>query len=768
MKKALLLGTLALLFCQCTLEEPFEDLNPSAKGETLIFEGYVSPETRLGFSEPENGAYSLFWTRGDAIGIFTVDGTQTSNNNIKGELYEFSENEDKGIFIPVDRVYEVPAEIEGGDPVQVVETLRYPETADERFLIYYPYKDKAVLETGEDGKALCVRSSIAKVQTQEALGDKKVGDNGFSAAFAQVKAGSSKATFTLDHKMAYIRFKAKSSEFSGYRLQSVQLYDAAGGARLSGDFAYDVRSNAIQIDETHSASTAKISVAEQDWDAEPGSSELCLTVFPGDYSEADMYVVITFINRDGETETIPRQLGLKCIFPAGSLTTVDLGDIGSADNLYPWFETHEVRSLVDMYAYGSENTYMAEHLIRKESTDRPKSHVIIDVKPRGDFSKVREPRDYALLVPSEMGCTSIKSNARKLLCLTEDGKQVKRQDIPTYTVNGDYTIDVWVMDTTAGTGSWGVVGIYDADYNLLWSYLICTWLEGQPVRDITYADGITVMDRWLGQENGNRRCAELGLFVTAKTDSTRSVSGVLPFFQWGRKDAFNWSNSDGSEGIYRSVLADDNTTIESGIKNPTTHYGYSSGATTFDSHGDWHAEGVRPDLWGGINRLDGEWCDPDAKGRKTVFDPCPEGYRIPDARVLKYVGDHAEIWESPNGHAYQVTDPASPECHINPDSPFYRTSGGVSVLAVKDIYGEYDYWYFAGYSANGSNYNSRSSNAKNIALETWSNAVSNADNKAFGRAAVLEYGYWSTQRLFNDRHSAQRAYRYPVRCQKID
>ena len=95
-------------------------------------------------------------------------------------------------------------------------------------------------------------------------------------------------------------------------------------------------------------------------------------------------------------------------------------------------------------------------------------------------------------------------------------------------------------------------------------------------------------------------------------------------------------------------------------------------------------------------------------------------------------------------------------------------TGGVSVLAVKDIYGEYDYWYFAGYSGNGSNYNGRSSNAKNTALETWSNAVSNADNKAFGRAAVLEYGYWSTQRLFNDRHSAQRAYRYPVRCQKID
>ena len=107
-----------------------------------------------------------------------------------------------------------------------------------------------------------------------------------------------------------------------------------------------------------------------------------------------------------------------------------------------------------------------------------------------------------------------------------------------------------------------------------------------------------------------------------------------------------------------------------------------------------------------------------------------------------------------------------PECYLNPDSPFYEK---YSVLAVKDANGDYDYWYFAGYSSNsGSNFNSRSSNSKNNALETWCNAASNADNRSYGRAAVLEYGYWSKERLFNDRHSAQKAYRYPVRCQKIE
>ena len=594
-----------------------------------------------------------------------------------------------------------------------------------------------------------------------------MGGNGFSAATARVKAGSGKATFTLDHKMAYVCLRAVSSEFSGYQLHSVQLYDADDQAALTGAFRYDLTSGKIIPDAEKAFSSAKIAVSDHDWDRAPERSELVLTVFPGDFSTAKMYVIVTFMDPDGETQTIPIRFRNQCVFPAASMTVVDLGDIGTADNLFPWFETHEVRGLVDMYAYGPENTYMVEHKIRHETTDRPKGHVVIDVKPRGDFSKVREPKYCALLVPSEMGCTSIASNTRKLLSLDANSKTIKRQAIPTVTVSSDYTIEVWTMDTTAGTGCWGVVGLYDAEYNLIWSYLICTWLEGQPVEDITYTPDIVVMDRWLGQENGNRRCASLKTFVTEKTDTTRAISGVLPFFQWGRKDAFNWSNSGGAEGIYRSVLADDNTTIEDGIKNPTTHFGYSSTATTVDSHGDWQSEGVRKDLWGGYNNNGKEWYDPDEVGHKTVFDPCPEGYRVPDTRVLKFVGDNAEIWESPNGHVHQVTDPSAGNCFLHPSSPFYKESKGYSVLAVKDITGEYDYWYFAGYSGNGNNYNGRTDNSRNIALETWSNAFNNADNPAFGRAAVLEYGYWSSQRLFNERHSAQRAYRYPVRCQKI-
>ena len=48
----------------------------------------------------------------------------------------------------------------------------------------------------------------------------------------------------------------------------------------------------------------------------------------------------------------------------------------------------------------------------------------------------------------------------------------------------------------------------------------------------------------------------------------------------------------------------------------------------------------------------------------------------------------------------------------------------------------------------------------------WANSISNAE-KGMGRAVNIEYTYWSTERHFNTRHTSRRAYRYPVRCQKI-
>ena len=758
MKKIMLISAAALSLCACVQEVLHENITESQQSK-LVFEGSFGPETKMAIGGSSEGVNTLVWTAEDAIGIFTYTGG-TANKNIKAHLYESSIGQNKGLFIPEERVYEVPSEIEGGDPVEVVEKLTFSESDNEKFFIYFPYKAGAEIEEKN------ITSSISQYQKQNTLGNDEIGTNGFSTAIAQVNAGTNKATFNLEHQMAYIRFKATSSEFIGYQLHAVQLFDKKGEATLSGEFTYSIESNSLAASADKTFASAKVSVSNHNWSASPEKSELLMTVIPGDYSAADMYVVVTFMNEDGATYTIPMQLDKVCKFPKASLTTIDLGDIGLSKNAFPWYEPYETRDLLDMYAYGSENTYMAEHKLRPTDNwdARPKTEVVIDVKPRGDFSKIAEPKFYKLITPHE------KTGSGNLLYLTDDGKN-NTASAPAREVSAEYTITLYISDGTSASGSWGVVGVYDAQMELLWSYLVCTYMEGQPVQDITYTKDIVMMDRWLGHPSGSRRCAELGNFKEIReykmqadsTIKTSTLSGELPYFQWGRKDPFPKNNTGNHDGRYLSVLADDNITIEDGIKNPTTHYGYSVGTAVYDTKGDWHCGGVRNDLWGGYNNTEKDWSDPEAVGHKTIFDPCPAGYRIPDARVLKYIGDNGELWETKIQN-----EPLQDETYINKNSPFYKDDGGISVIAVKDINGEYDYWSFAGYSSGGSKYGEGTSNDRNKAIMTWANSVSNSENTTWGRAVVLEYAYYSQERHFNARHTSRRAYRYPVRCQKID
>ena len=194
--------------------------------------------------------------------------------------------------------------------------------------------------------------------------------------------------------------------------------------------------------------------------------------------------------------------------------------------------------------------------------------------------------------------------------------------------------------------------------------------------------------------------------------------------------------------------------------------------TRINAGNQWYAGEMRYDLWGGSNNTE-DWYDPNAKGHKTIYDPCPEGYRVPDAKVFKEVGDKALIWETPNGNKNQITDTTNPECFINPDSPFYNaaSSKGYSTLAYPLSGGTYDYWPFLGYLADkGSSYTGTGAkSAGSLALLAWANSAPGEAMKINSpRGVALEYAYFSSSRAFNTRHQAFICYAAAVRCQKED
>ena len=765
----LALSAATLLSCA----QQFDERGPEAKkASRLIFEGGFDA-TRTAFGAAEDGVYQLIWSRGDAIGIFSFDQTETMNDNMKAELLETSVGMASGLFAPVDNVYTVPAEEEGADPITVVETISYPQESDEQFFIYYPWKSGTAI----DVEIAAVHGTLDSRQFQDALGDKKIGFNGFSTAMASVKAGTNKVSFTLTHRMAYVCFKAASTELSDYQLHSVQLFDMNKEAALVGDWAFSPISGELTKGEKGKYS-ASVEISKHNFSAAPAANELYLTVLPGDYSAAEMWVSVTFMRQDGQTVTIPKRFEKNCKFPAGTLTTIDLGDLKTSDVNFAWYEPVEKRDLVAYYAYGHSNTYYAERPERTEADEaagtRTYTTVHIDAKARGDFSRVREPKYYALVSPSEMGCRSKASGVRRFLSLEPGNSELlsaastQREDVPTHEIGADCSFDVYVLDQGYCTGRWGTVGIYDKDYNLLWSFMVIGYVPDDVPRDIVYPEGFTLLDRYLGQAYGPAKAAELGKFDDP----------ACAYFQWGRKDPLTWTNTNGL--VYFTYKdADETTSIETAIQNPTTVYGYNKelGRNTY---GDWQqADGQRNDLWGGYNNTDKEWYDPEEKGHKTVFDPCPDGYRVPDSKVFKTISEKALTWESTNKSSLQIREPGQEGYYLNPKSPWFSTNSGkgetvlaVPVAGAPFVYSEdnqtYDIWPWAGFLYGSESYTKRSGSVCDYNLEAWANAFCNSDQKHHGRATCMEYGYWSSVIYRSDRHSAHKAQRNSVRCQKED
>ncbi|MBR6972037.1 MAG: LamG domain-containing protein [Bacteroidales bacterium] len=137
------------------------------------------------------------------------------------------------------------------------------------------------------------------------------------------------------------------------------------------------------------------------------------------------------------------------------------------------------------------------------------------------------------------------------------------------------------------------VAVYDASDNILWSWVI--WATPEP-GTMTH-NSKTFMDRNLGA-----------------IDVGNCMRGFL--YQWGRKDAFSAADGN-SYSPYTYVPAastvfdkvrGSHQSMEYTVKHPTTWIGYADDNT-------WMSENLATKPW----RVD----------VKTIYDPCPAGWRIP-------------------------------------------------------------------------------------------------------------------------------------------
>ena len=226
------------------------------------------------------------------------------------------------------------------------------------------------------------------------------------------------------------------------------------------------------------------------------------------------------------------------------------------------------------------------------------------------------------------------------------------------------------------TGANAVIGVRDGNGSIAWSWHIWIWNQiNHPLEELEI----------INHEGNNYNILNYNL--GSKYDSTEHL--INWFYQWGRKDpmllpeSYNSNKDHAYYGTTSFSIEPCAASVAESIKNPCTFYKYDR-----DSNNNWVQLNYYYNFWDATCSSEGAT---EKVIVKTIYDPCPRGFTVPNARVFtgftstgakqfNVIGSFANGWyfkknENDSSGAFF---PAS-GCRLN-------SSGGLANVGINGYY----------------------------------------------------------------------------------
>ena len=631
MKKSYMIILAAVLAAGCTKDS--DTGVPQGGQDNVSFAASLSKDdTRVSYQD-EGSTVKLGWYAGDKIGIYAKCAQDVLGTNAPyaaksaGAESDFEWTESK---------------------------IRWTDDkAAHDFYAYYPYNADAgddcsavrVSVPAEQKVGMSPTSHVAKYDFMYAANEGIVKDeNGVSFLFKHVFSILNvrlTANMTVDVERLIVRF---SDEQEALSAEGVKIDLATGEA-----------------DYSEAETTNQVALVGQTLVSQGTATNTYLVVTPGHAGKT--MEIAAVIN--GKEQVVATKTLSDAGIPAGKVAVVS-GEIVISEE--------DAKQVVDLSKYGTANCY----LVNRAGSDYK---FRADVMGNGAATPNITPE---ALAPAAVRLYKQYIPSGNYKGGTEDGwgdddmnKLILRNSVKLMEEDGK----PYVFFTTPQQGSFSagnaVICATDADGAIIWSWhiwVVPDYALGMGDVAVSANDkcaGVVMMDRNLG-------ALSCGPDDNTEYDAeTNARAAVGMAYQWGRKDPFVYvgvtqqkyncingymQEADGtvkkirndgevygvwSEAAPVSMTSEQAPTVADAVKvtiaNPNTRYKFHGAGSYYSPWAAPSAEAQQNDLykslWGNPTRADGL-----GSGVKTIYDPCPVGYRVPDADAYRFfTGNGADM-----------------------------------------------------------------------------------------------------------------------------